>query len=178
VEITGIIIYALLAIAILLASFWLFLKGTATSVENAPDESGIVLEPLDANSLRLAERIFDPADRDWLHNEVCFPQAAEALARHRKTLAIQWLKAFRRSFNELVRTPDTNAGESSQAGTSNLEILWSMLRFQFLIGYALLMVRAFGPYHRIVPILGPLQSLGKLGFTKARLGRPAVERIR
>ncbi|MGE5326340.1 MAG: hypothetical protein ACM3NO_04825 [Deltaproteobacteria bacterium] len=177
-EITGVIIYALLAIGILLASFWLFLKGTASTVKTVADETTVAFEPLDLTSLRLAERIFDPADRDWLRNEVCFPQAAEALERHRKTLAIHWLKAFRNSFNELVRTPVIAPGESSSAGSSSLETFWLMLRFQFLIAYALLMVKAFGPYHRIVPILGPLHSLGKLGFSKARLGQAAVQRIR
>ena len=177
-EITGVIIYALLAIAILVASFWLFLKGTASPVETDTDENTVAYGPLDLTSLRLAERIFDPADRDWLRNEVCFPQAAEVLARHRKALAIHWLKAFRNSFNELVRIPDAASGEPSSSGSSSLGIFWLMLRFQFLIAYALLMVRAFGPYHRIVPVLGPLQSLGKLGSAKARMRHAAVERIR
>ena len=177
-EITGLIIYALVAIVILLASFWLFLKGTRSPGGTAKEEAEIAFEPLDATSLRLAERIFDPADRDWLYKEVCFPQAAEALERHRKTLAIHWLKAFRNSFNELVRTPDFAAGEALPAETSSLGMLWLTLRFHFLITYALLMVRAFGPYHRIVPILGPLQSFRNLGFAKGRLRHAAAERIR
>jgi hypothetical protein len=30
-------------------------------------------------------------------------------------------------------------------------MLWLTLRFQFLLSYALLVVRLFGPYHRLLP---------------------------
>jgi hypothetical protein len=173
-----IVLYALIAVFLLIASFWLLRKGAQNAVDAEPEEGLTPLEQLEGAALKLAERIFDPSDYDWLNKELCFPEAAVILSRHRKSLAVQWLKTFRNSFKEFVRVPNPAEGSSSSAGPSGWELLWLTLRFHFLINYALLMVRTFGPYHRIVPILGPLQSLRNLGSAKARLGHAAVERIR
>jgi hypothetical protein len=175
---TEIIIYALVAILLLAASLWLFRKGASRPVGAAAEDQGTGLEQLEGSSLRLAERIFDASDCEWLSKELCFPEAAVVLARHRKSLAIQWLKAFRNSFKDLVRLPEpVGEGSASAAGPASWKLLWLTLRFHFLINYALLMVGIFGPYHRMVPILGTLQSLRKLGFWKANFKQAGAGRI-
>jgi hypothetical protein len=166
--------YALVAIVLLVASLWLFVKGVGTRAESPFEDSASGFEQLETSSLNLAERIFDPGDRDWLGNELCFPEAAVALERHRKRLAIQWLKALRNSFKELVRLPQPSPDASKSSGW---ELLRLTLRFHFLINYALLAVRLFGPYHRMVPILGSMHSIRQLGFFKKSLDHVGVERV-
>lgn len=174
-EMTGIVAYALVAILLLAVSLWLFRKGASRPVGAAAEDQATGFEQLDGTTLRLAERIFDAGDCDWLSKELCFPEAAVVLSRHRKALAIQWLKALRNSFKDLVRLPEPAAdGSASAASPSSWELLWLTLRFHFLINYALFIVGLFGPYHRIVPILGAVQSIRKLGFWKTGLNQASA----
>jgi hypothetical protein len=145
------IFYAAISIAFLLVIFALLAK---TGHED-PEER--MLNPDSPNMgngswLDLSERIFDPSDVRWLREELGFPKLAEALILQRKSLAIRWLETLQASFDEFVRTPELTSGEISEANSfEGWEILWLTLRFKFLISYALLMVRLFGPYHRLAP---------------------------
>ncbi len=174
---TGIILLALAAILVIAVLFWLFRRATQIPPETWLEDRITGVGQLDNESLRLAERIFDARDFEWLRTELCFPQAAEALKRHRQTLAMQWLRALRASFKELVRLPETPALDGPRLGASSLEVLWLTLRFHFLINYALLMVSLFGPYHRIVPVLGTLKSIRKLEFWKSGIDQASAGRI-
>lgn len=108
----------------------------------------------------LAERIFDSSDYLWLRDELGFPQLAEALTRSRQQMAIKWLKAVRRSFDELVRTPEPLPSPSATRDTyGSWELLRATLRFHLVLGYAFFVVRFFGPYHRLVPAFGWMRWL-------------------
>lgn len=169
-EIGSILIYALVAILLLVVSLLLFRKATGSPPDLVAEEPSGGSGQLDGASLRLAERIFDSADRDWLRKELCFPEAAVVLERHRKALAIQWLKNLKNSFKEFVRSPEHSAEAfGATGGPSSLELLWLTLRFHLLINYALMVVSLFGPYHRMIPILGTVRSVQKLGAWKAGL---------
>lgn len=128
----------------------------------------------DGPCLSLGERIFDPADYLWLRHELGFPELAGTLARARREMALRWLRAIRNSFEGLVRVPQS-AGASRARGSWKL--LRLALRFHILLGYATLVVRLFGPYHRLVPSLHwvpPLlrsRSTGqKAGYGTAGIG--------
>jgi len=115
--------------------------------------------------LRLGERIFDSSDYFWLRDQLSLPRLAEALAQHRRQLAIHWLKALRQSFVELIRTP----GDFPHAASGSFEswhLLWLTLRIQYRLGYALLIVRLFGPYAPLVPSAGRTRTLLALIFGK------------
>ena len=106
----------------------------------------------ESQGLSLAERILDPADYFWLRDELGFPSLAESLRRHRKHLALQWLNAVRSSFSEMVRTPEAASHSRTGAETpESWQLLRQTLRFHLLLGYAILVVRCFGPYHRLIP---------------------------
>src|SRR2546425_5006391 len=114
----------------------------------------------DGSALSLAERIFDSGDYLWLRHEVGYPQLAQALLDWRKQMAIRWLKALRRSFDELVRTPEpVSPLENSEGAPSSWGLLWLTFRFHFLLTYALFVVRLFGPYHRLIPSASWLHSV-------------------
>ncbi len=117
-----------------------------------------------ASWLRVAERIFDVADFHWLRDEIAQPQLARALARARKQIALEWLKAVRLSFDRLVRTP----GPSEPVP----HLLWMSLRIRMRLGYATLVVRLFGPYHRLIWSFDFLPS-----FTEPAPGRPRHEEV-
>ncbi len=102
----------------------------------------------------LAERIFDPADYLWLRDELGHPGLARALARSRKRVALHWLSALERSFEDLVRVAECSPPQANRGEVlSSWQPLARTLRFHFLLGYAQLVVRIFGPYHRLVPRL-------------------------
>jgi hypothetical protein len=114
----------------------------------------------DAPGLILAERILDPADYLWLREELGFPELGRALRRSRQQMALKWLKAVRRSFHELVRTPEPSLPHSATGDTrASWELLRLTLRFHLVLGYAFLVVRFFGPYHRLVPSFGWMHSI-------------------
>ncbi len=106
----------------------------------------------DARWLDLSERIFDPSDARWLREELAFPKLANSLTCARKRLAIRWLKALQASFEDLVRRPEPVSSETPLANSApSWQMLWLTVRFQFLLSYALLVVRLFGPYYRLIP---------------------------
>ncbi len=150
---TGIVIYATIAILIIVLAAWLGRQRR----ENATFAIGIqqdatVGNPWENGCLRLAERIFDSTDYLWLRDEVRNPALARILARSRKQMALGWLQTVRRSFAALVRTPEPVPSRGSEV-TSSTELLLLTLRFHFLLAYALFVVRIFGPYHRLIPSL-------------------------
>jgi hypothetical protein len=105
-----------------------------------------------ARSLDLSERIFDPSDARWLREDLAFPVLADSLAGARKQLALHWLKALQASFKDLVRSPELVPGEAPGADSMmSWRMLWLTVRFQLLLSYALVVVRLFGPYHRLIP---------------------------
>lgn len=156
--------YLILAVASLVLAAWLAREKPPRDDAELEAEANLAECLFGANCLDLANRIFDPADYRWLRDELCFPQAAALLARDRKDLAIKWLKALRNSFRELVGVPESEGAENSSANTlSNWQWFGLTVRFQVLLLYALIVVRLFGPYHRLVPRLGRLQNLRGLG---------------
>ncbi|HZP02558.1 MAG TPA: hypothetical protein VFD30_19915 [Terriglobia bacterium] len=102
--------------------------------------------------LRLAERVFDSSDYFWLRDEVGFPELACVLKQTRQSIALDWLLALRRSFHQLVLIPETaSPGGGRESGLRSWMMLWHTLRFQFVLAYAIFVVRHFGPYHRMIP---------------------------
>jgi len=102
--------------------------------------------------LELSERIFDPSDARWIEEELAFPQLAKSLVSSRKLLAIRWLEALHASFEQAVRVRETLPADAPAAESAGgWQMLWLTLRFKFLVSYALLIVRVFGPYHRLIP---------------------------
>ena len=150
--------------------------------ENASAEAEIGEEYVkglwDGPGWSLAERIFDSSDYLWLRDELGFPQLAEALTRSRQQMAIKWLKAVRRSFDELVRTPEPllRSGTTSDAPNS-WELLRLTLRFHLILGYAFLVVRFFGPYHRLVPAFGWMRWFPGTHSSRERHGAADVARL-
>ncbi len=147
------LIYAGTAIGFLILVLGLLAR---TRPEN-PDEEGLAGKDYtqhlgDAGWLDLSERIFDPSDARWLREELAFPKLANSLTCARKRLAIRWLRALQASFNDLVRRPEPASSEAPLANSApSWQMLWLTVRFQFLLSYALLVVRLFGPYHRLIP---------------------------
>ncbi len=149
----GIAIYSIIALGILLLAGWL-IRQALRDAEEADLPRSPTLDLLDLRSLSLAERIFDPADYLWLRDKVCFPHLARLLKRSRRQMALICLKGLRRSFDDLVRVPETpSARYQAEDNFQRWQLLWLILRFHFLLGYAIVVVRLFGPYHRLVPSL-------------------------
>jgi hypothetical protein len=138
-------------------AFLILVLGLLTRTQAEHTEEGITdkdCAPQLGNThwLDLSERIFDPSDARWLREDLAFPKLADSLTDARKQLAIHWLRALQASFNELVRSaapaPDESSGDCSLTGW---QMLWLTVRFQLLMSYALIVVRLFGPYHRLIP---------------------------
>jgi hypothetical protein len=146
------IIYTAIAIAFLLSVLGLIRKTRSQeSDEFIPDRHSA---PSIGNRrwLDLSDRIFDPSDARWLAEELAFPKLAKSLSLERRKLAIHWLETLQASFDEVVRTPELDPGEAPAASSAgSWRMLWLTLRFKFLVSYALLMVKLFGPYHRLIP---------------------------
>jgi hypothetical protein len=175
---TELILFAILAILLLAASFALARSGQIADPTEIQESQDLAQGLWDGSCLSLAERIFDPADFKWLRDELYFPQAAQVLARHRKELAVNWLKALRSSFKNFVRSADpTDSGTAHARDVSGWQLLWLTLRFHFLVSYAILIVRLFGPYHRLVPYFGWLRSLQQLKLRNVSIGVAGVERV-
>lgn len=126
---------------------------------------------LEKSCLDLAERIFDPADYRWLRDDLCFPQLARVLARHRKAMALRWLQGMRHSFNELVREP-LPIGEMGgpDEGLPGWAMAFHTLRFHATLSYAIIMVWTFGPYHGIVHSFDWLRIASVAEYRKGRYG--------
>lgn len=146
------LIYTTLAIAFLLLVCGFLRKSQCTAADEPFAERGGRPSVGNRRWLDLSERIFDPADVRWLAEELAYPQLANALMRSRKRLAIRWLEALQASFHELVCIPDAAACEPPDAAAADSwKLLWLTARFNLLIWYALLVVKVFGPYHRLIP---------------------------
>lgn len=134
---------------------------SAEAVANEPlcwwEESGLVL----------GERIFDPADCRWLRDEIGHRDLERVLARERRRAALQWLKAIKSSFDDLVLLP-ASAYANTQAALPDWKMFWLTFRFHALVGSAILAVRLFGPYHRLIP---PLNWLASMRRAEARRPR-------
>lgn len=170
---TASLIYALIAVAIL-AIAWALVRQTQADETSASDRDDDYLrDRCDGPVLAVAEKLFDSGDFLWLRDEIGRPDLARALARSRQRLALRWLKAVKRSFDSLVRVPDPAAwAEPNGRSPSSWQLLWLTLRFHFLLGYAMLIVRLVGPYHHLVPSLGFFRPVSEVLSRKPRY-RPA-----
>ncbi len=146
------LIYAAISIAFLILALRLFGKTRSHERDECLPVNHLAPSMGSRHILDLSERIFDPSDARWLAEELAFPKLAEALILGRKRLAIHWLETLQASFDEVVRTPELSPSklpEVSSAGS--WQMLWLTVRFKFLVSYALLVVKVFGPYHRLIP---------------------------
>ncbi len=161
-------IYTIVAILIVVLTVLLVRQSQREGSSDEDARKDYLRDLCDGPSLHLAERIFDPGDYLWLRDEVRHPGLARALGRSRQQMAVRWLQAVRRSFDDFVSTPqplpESNLGEVP----SPWHLLWLTLRFHFLLRYAMLVVRVFGPYHRLVP---PLKWIPSLSASEARKAR-------
>ena len=146
------LIYAAIAIAFLILVLGLFGKTRLHESDECLPDNHTAHGTGNGRWLDLSERIFDPSDARWLLEELAFPKLAKALMLGRKRLAIRWLEALQASFDDVVRTPEITPSESSTASSpGSWRMLWLTLRFKLLVSYALLVVKLFGPYHRLIP---------------------------
>ena len=144
--------YASIAIAFLVLVLVFFTRAKSNDPDQGATHKDQAQHFGDERWLSLSECIFNPSDARWLRDELSFPQLAQSLTHARKQLAIQWLKALQVSFNTMVRT--TTLSPLHNPGANSIEswrLLWLTVRFQFLLTYALMMVKLFGPYHRLIP---------------------------
>lgn len=172
---TELLVYTLIALGVLVLTVSLLRTGLRQVTEHSSQTPRPYHrhETTDASFLQLHDRIFDPRDYRWLRHDLSFPEAAEELARHRRHLALEWLESFRDLFQEMVRTPGQVPTKATRASAvSSWQLLWLALRFQFLINYAIFVVRFFGPYHQLIPSLSWVGSLRDL-VAGAASKRPA-----
>jgi hypothetical protein len=157
---TAVFIYSAFALLLIVAVVLLIRSRRADALRDAEarcDEVGAFWE---GSELALAERIFDRTDYLWLRDEVGSPAVAQSLLQHRRRIALRWLSAVRRSFDELMRTPGPAfPGSPVSATPESWQLLRLTLRFHCILGYAFLVVWLFGPYHRLIPSFGWLPSL-------------------
>lgn len=146
------LIYAVLAITFLIVVLGLLRKPKPHHLDEPTEEMGYAPSVGNGRWLDLSECIFDPSDARWLEDELAFPKLANALMLDRKQLAIRWLEALQASFNELVCTPEIAPPSEPEAKPAGgWRMLWLIIRFKFLVSYALFVVKLFGPYHRLIP---------------------------
>lgn len=165
---TTTLIYALIALLIIVLAAFLTRRRQKEGTTSGEAVNDYLPSLWDGPSLTLAERIFDAADCVWLRQEVGQPHLAQTLTRSRKRLALRWLRALRRSFEELVRVPDPPPPHGNpDPAFSTWQLLWLTLRIRCLLSYAYLTVWIFGPYHRLVPPLDWVPSLLRSDARKA-----------
>jgi len=146
------LIYAALAITFLILVLVLLRAPKPYDLDETTAEKSYAPSVSNGRWLDLSERIFDPSDARWLEEELAFPKLANALILDRKHLAIRWLEALQASFDELVRTPEIASSNDPEASAGGgWRLLWLIIRFKLLVSYALLVVKLFGPYHRLIP---------------------------
>jgi hypothetical protein len=93
-------------------------------------------------------------------------------------MPLKWLKAVRRSFDELVRTPEPGPASGPPSDTAeSWQLLRLTLRFHLVLGYASLVVWFCGPYHRLILPLGWGQSLPTFGPQRNGYGAADVTRF-
>ena len=157
------LIYASIAIVFLLLILGLRHKPQCQDPEEALSVKASAPSINNGRWLDLSERIFDPSDACWLEEELAFPKLAKALKLERRRLAILWLESLQASFNELVRTPELVPHDTpAQSPLGSWQMLWLTVRFKVFVSYALLVVRVFGPYHRLMP------AVSWISFSTAR----------
>jgi hypothetical protein len=159
------IFYAAFAICFLLLVLVLLTRGRTHESSAGAEQDHGTPDFTEDRWLNLSERIFDPEDARWLREELAFPVLADSLTQLRKQLAIRWLKTLQGAFNEFVRAPEMLADDSPEVDSSqSWRWLWLAVRFQMLIFYALMVVRLFGPYHRLIPSFGWMRYLKPEGL--------------
>lgn len=146
------LIYATIAIVFLVLVAGLLRKPQPHDPNDALTEKSYAPRIGNGRWLYLSERIFDSSDARWLKEELAFPKLAETLVIKRKRLAIRWLEALQKSFDEVVRTPEVSPSADPKFSSSgSWQLLWLTLRFKILVSYALFVVKFLGPYHRLIP---------------------------
>jgi hypothetical protein len=146
------LIYASIAIVFLLLILGLRHKPQSQDSEEALSVKVSTPSINHGRWLDLSERIFDPSDACWLAEELAFPKLAKALTIERRRLAIRWLESLQASFNDVVRTPELVVHDTpTEASPGSWRMLWLTVRFKVFVSYALLVVKLFGPYHRLMP---------------------------
>ena len=168
---TAALIYSALAV-LLLVGVVMFLRTRRDEAIETPEEDGAGAAGLwNAEGLSVAERIFDPCDFWWLRDQVGFPVLAESLRRSRQRLALDWLRAVRRSFNDLLKTPEpSEPGVKRGDSNENWGLLRQALRFHLVLGYAYFVVRFFGPYNSLVPSFRWMRPLASGDLARENLG--------
>jgi hypothetical protein len=163
--------YAIIAVLSILLLALLVRKNLVDEPTEAVSEKEFVGGRWDEQFLNSSERIFDSADYRWLQNELGFPHLARSLARSRKRLAIRWLKALRGAFEDMVCIPgEVPSGGNASAHPRSWHLLWLTLRFHLALGYALLVVRLFGPCHRLIPSFNWRHSIPESSSREGRYG--------
>lgn len=173
------LLYAAIVIAFLILVIGFLRKSLLDDPDEALAEKSYAPSFGDGRWLDLSERIFDPSDARWLEEELAFPKLAKALILERRRLAIRWLKALQASFDELVRTPQIVPGEDAEAASAgSWRMLWLTIRFKLLVTYALIVVRLFGPYHRLMPSISwiPFSRESESSFRRAALAHSRSSR--
>jgi hypothetical protein len=166
----NLLIYAVAAIVFLVLVFGMVRRDRAPEADECLAENRSVPRIDNGRWLELSERIFDSSDVRWLEEELAFPRLARCLQLGRKRLAIRWLEALQASFDDLVRTPEIVAdGAQGLSGLGGWQMLWLALRFKLMISYAMLVVKVFGPYHRLIPSLSWVPSLQGRSFRRPAL---------
>jgi len=170
------LLYAVTAIAFLILVLGLARKIQSPKPDECLSDNKTASRIGNGRWLQLSERIFDPSDVRWLEEELAFPKLAKSLKHGRKRLALLWLEALQASFDDLVRTPELAPSEPLEvAAPGDWESLWLTFRFKFLVSYALLVVKLFGPYHRLIPSFSWVPSLQGSGRS---FRRPALANSR
>lgn len=150
---TTILIYPAIAVLVLALAL-LLARRSKEALTDLETQSKLAQGLWEDTGLRLAEKVFDSGDYFWLRDEVGFPELAGVLKRARQDMALEWLQALRRSFHALVLTPEaTQAGGETDSSLHSWKMLWVTLRFQFVLAYAIFVVKYFGPYHRLIPFV-------------------------
>ncbi len=168
-KVTAILIYSIVALLIVSLTAWLVRQRREEGLPTvALHQEDYVRDLWENGSLRLAERLFDSTDHLWLRDEIGQPKLARVLTRERKQMALRWLHALRRSFNDLVRVPESDSARARPGDVpANWQLLRLTLRFHFLLTYAVFVVRLFGPYHRLIPSADWLRFFPKFESGKA-----------
>ena len=138
-------LYAIVALLTVVTVLWLVRRAQRPSPKPSGDEQGWDSSLWSPSSLTLVERIFDRTDYLWLRDDVGFPALAESLLRSRRQIALNWLGAVRKSFDELIRTPGPVPGaHDPTSAPESWDLLRLLLRFHLVLGYAIVVVRLFG----------------------------------
>ncbi len=166
---TAVLVYSALALFLIGLTAWLVRQRREKDLPTvAVHQEDYVRDLWDNGSLKVVERLFDSTDHLWLRDEIGQPKLARVLTRERRQMALQWLHDLRRSFNDLVRVPESDPARMNPGDVpADWQLLWLTLRFHFLLAYALLVVRLFGPYHRLIPSADWLRFFPKFESGKA-----------